>query len=352
MLIKRERFGTLEDGTAVPITTLVNDQGMTARITAYGGIVVSLTAPDRGGAFGDVVLGFDTLAEYVDHNPFFGALVGRYGNRIAKGRFELNGETVVLALNDGDNHLHGGVVGFDKVMWDAVAMETVEGPALTLMYVAADGEEGYPGALEVTVVYTLTDDNALRIDYSATTDKTTVVNLTNHSYFNISAGASPTVLDQVLMLAADAFTPVDATLIPTGEIRPVAGTPMDFRTATAIGARIDDEDEQLGYGGGYDHNWVINGQAGELRLAARVSDPVTGRVMEVLTTEPGVQVYTANMMPGTLPGKAGASYGARGAICLETQHYPDSPNKPEFPSTVLQPDERYETTTVYRFGVV
>ncbi|MCJ7551074.1 MAG: galactose mutarotase, partial [Anaerolineae bacterium] len=227
MLIMRECAGTLEDGTAVPIYTLVNANGMKAEILAYGGIVVSLTAPDRDGTFGDVVLGFDTLAEYVDHNPFFGALVGRYGNRIAKGRFELSGETVVLAQNNGENHLHGGVVGFDKVVWDSVAMETVEGPALTLMYEAADGEEGYPGRLEVTVVYTLTDDNALRIDYSATTDRTTVVNLTNHSYFNISAGASPTVLDQVLMLAADAFTPVDATLIPTGEIRPVAGTPMD-----------------------------------------------------------------------------------------------------------------------------
>ena len=351
MLIEKELFGILEDGTAVPIYTLLNASGMEARITAYGGIVVSLITPDRAGAFGDVVLGFDTLGEYVDHNPFFGALVGRYGNRIAKGRFELDGETVVLAQNDGENHLHGGVVGFDKVVWDAVTMETVEGPALALMYEAADGEEGYPGTLMVTVVYTLTEDNALRIDYSATADRTTVVNLTNHSYFNISAGASPTVLDQELMLNADAFTPVDATLIPTGEIRSVAGTPMDFRQATAIGCRIDDEDEQLGYGGGYDHNWVIDGQPGELRLAARVSDPVTGRVMEVLTTEPGVQVYTANQMADAMLGKASASYGARGAICLETQHYPDSPNKPGFPSTVLEAGERYEPMTVYRFDV-
>ena len=352
MRIEKELFGTLADGTAVPIYTMENDNGMTARITSYGGIVVSLTVPDRDGNFEDVVLGFDTLAEYVDHNPFFGALVGRYGNRIAGGTFELAGETVTLAKNNGPNALHGGLVGFDKVVWDSVAMETAEGPALTLMYQSADGEEGFPGALDVTVVYTLTEDNALRIDYSATTDKTTVVNLTNHSYFNISGSQSATVLHQELMLNADAFTPVDETLIPTGEIRSVAGTPLDFRDPTPIGARIEDEDEQLGYGGGYDHNWVINGEPGELRLAARISDPVTGRVMTVHTTEPGVQVYTANMMPDTVPGKRGTTYVPRGAICLETQHFPDSPNKPEFPSTVLVPGEVYETTTIYAFSTV
>jgi aldose 1-epimerase len=351
MRIEKARFGKLSNGTEVPIYTLVNDQGMCARITSYGGIVVSLTVPDREGQPGDVVLGFDTLDEYVDHNPFFGALVGRYGNRIAGGAFELDGETFVLCKNNGPNALHGGLMGFDKVVWDAVVMETVDGPALTLMYESVDGEEGFPGCLEVTVVYTLTQDNALRIDYTATTDKPTVVNLTNHSYFNLSAERSATVLHQELMLNADCFTPVDETLIPTGELRPVDGTPMDFRTPTPIGARIDDEDEQLGYGGGYDHNWVINGDPGVLRPAARVSDPLTGRVMTVKTTEPGVQVYTANMMPASVPGKRGASYVPRGAICLETQHFPDSPNKPGFPSTRLDPGETYETTTVYAFSI-
>lgn len=351
MRIEKERFGVLMDGTEVPIYTLVNNNGMAVRITAYGGILVSLTAPDRQGHYDDVVLGFDALEEYVDHNPFFGALVGRYGNRIAGGTFDLAGETVMLAKNNGPNALHGGLVGFDKVVWDTLAMETVDGPALTLGYVSADREEGFPGTLEVTVVYTLTNADELRIDYTATTDKTTVVNLTNHSYFNLSASKSATVLHQKLMLNADAFTPVDDTLIPTGELRPVADTPMDFREPTVIGDRIDDEDEQLGYGGGYDHNWVINGEPGVLRLAGRVSDPLTGRVMTVETTEPGVQVYTANMMPETVPGKRGATYVPRGAICLETQHFPDSPNKPQFPSTTLEPGDLYETTTIYGFSV-
>jgi len=351
MLIKKQPFGTLPGGVDVAIYTLTSDSGVSARITPYGGIVVSLEVPDRDGVFGDVVLGFDTLDEYVDHNPFFGALVGRYGNRIAGGRFELDDETVALAKNNGPNHLHGGLKGFDKVVWDAVAMETAEGPSLVLAYTAADGEEGYPGALEVTVVYTVTED-ALRIDYCATTDKATVVNLTNHSYFNVSAGASPTVLAQELMLAADAFAPTDATMIPTGEIRSVAGTPMDFRTPVAIGARIDVDDEQIQNGGGYDHNWVVNGAFGDLRLAGRVTDPVTGRVMDVLTTEPGVQVYTMNQVGRGVLGKRGALYPRRGAICLETQHFPDSPNKPAFPSTVLRPGEEYRSTTVYRFTAV
>lgn len=351
MKLEKRHFGTLNDGTEVPIYTLVNDAGMTARITPYGGIVVALTAPDRDGVMGDVVLGFDTLAEYVDHNPFFGCLVGRYGNRIAGGQFTLDGVTYNLAQNNGPNHLHGGIEGFDKKLWAARAIENDRGPALALHYTSPDGEEGYPGTLQVDVTYTLTHDGALVIDYTAVTDSPTIVNLTNHSYFNLSAGQAPTILDQTLMLNASAFTPVDATLIPTGEVRAVAGTPFDVREPARIGDRIDEEHEQLAYGGGYDHNWVLDGRpvTAEPRLAGQVHDPLTGRVMEVLTTEPGVQVYTANMLP-EMPGKGGQTYGPRAAICLETQHYPDSPNRPDFPSTTLRPGETYRTTTVYSFS--
>lgn len=350
MKIKKQSFGTLADGTEIALYTLVNAQGMQATITTYGGIVVSLTAPDRDGTFADVVLGFDTLAEYIAHSPYFGCLVGRFGNRIANGKFTLKGVEYGLAQNDGQNHLHGGIQGFDKRVWAPRALETAEGPALVLAYVSPDGEEGYPGTLSVTVTYTLTDDNALKIDYTAITDKTTVVNLTNHSYFNLSAGAAATILDHELFLNADIFTPVDGTLIPTGELRPVAGTPLDFRTPTPIGARINADDAQLKFGGGYDHNWVVNGEPGALRLAAQVYEPSSGRVMEVHTTEPAIQFYAGNMMPPTLPGKGGRVYVRRGGLCLETQHYPDSPNKPEFPSTTLQPGQTYQTTTVYKFS--
>lgn len=350
MKIAKDVFGTLDAGTEVTLYTLVNARGMTARITPYGGTIVSLTAPDRDGKMGDVVLGFDTLEAYLERSPFFGCLVGRYANRLAHAAFTLEGAKIQLEKNDGENALHGGREGFDKRVWNASARETSHGPALELSLVSPNGDQGYPGSLSVNVVYTLTDQGALRIDYTAWTDKTTVVNLTNHSYFNLSAGAAPTVLDHELMLNADAFTPVDGTLIPTGELRPVAGTPLDFREPTPIGARIDADDAQLAYGGGYDHNWVINGQPGTLRVAARVTEPLTGRVMEVLTTEPGVQVYTANMMP-PIEGKGGAVYQRRGAICLETQHFPDSPNKPEFPTTVLRPGETFRSTTVYRFAV-
>ena len=348
MKIEKVGYGTLAGGVEVPLYTLVNAQGMTARITPYGGTVVSLTAPDRDGEMGDVVLGFDTLEAYPERSPFFGCLVGRYANRLAHAAFTLEDAKIQLEKNDGENALHGGREGFDKRVWNAVARETTHGPALELSLVSPNGDQGYPGSLSVNVVYTLTDDGALRLDYTAWTDKTTVVNLTNHSYFNLSAGAAPTVLDHELMLNADAFTPVDETLIPTGEVRPVAGTPLDFSESTPIGARIDADDVQLAYGGGYDHNWVINGQPGTLRLAARVTEPLSGRVMEVLTTEPGVQVYTANMMP-PIEGKGGAVYQRRGAICLETQHFPDSPNKPEFPTTVLRPGETFRSTTIYRF---
>ncbi|HOU14468.1 MAG TPA: aldose epimerase family protein [Anaerolineae bacterium] len=350
MKIKKQLFGTLADGTKIALYTLVNAQGMTATITNYGGIVVSLTAPDRDGNFADVVLGFDTLQEYVEHSPFFGCLVGRFGNRIANGKFTLKGVEYVLAQNDGQNHLHGGLRGFDKKVWTAQALEMPDGPALKLTYTSPDGEEGYPGALSVTVVYALTNDNALAIDYTATTDKATVVNLTNHSYFNLSAGAAATILDHVMMINADTFTPVDGTLIPTGEIRLVAGTPLDFRTPTPIGARINADDAQLKFGGGYDHNWIVNGEPGELRLAARVYEPTSGRVMEVHTTEPAMQFYAGNFLPPSLKGKGGRVYVWRGGLCLETQHYPDSPNKPEFPSTTLEPGQVYETTTVYKFS--
>ena len=350
MKIKKRTFGTLADGSEVALYTLINDNSLKAAITNYGGIVVSLHTPDRDGNLGDVVLGFDTLDEYVTHNPFFGCLVGRFGNRIAGGRFTLQGVEYVLAQNDGQNHLHGGVKGFDKKLWAAKAIERPDGPALKLTYTSPDGEEGYPGTLSVVVVYTLTEDNALKIEYTATTDQTTVVNLTNHSYFNLSAGAADTILDHEMLLYADRCTPVDGTLIPTGELRPVAGTPLDFRTATRIGARIDEDDEQLKYGGGYDHNWIVNGPPGELRPAARVTEPTSGRVMEVLTTEPAIQFYAGNMMPPSMPGKGGRTYLRRGGLCLETQHYPDSPNKPDFPTTTLKPGETYQTTTVYKFS--
>ncbi len=350
MKIKKQNFGTLPDGAEIALYTLVNAQGMKATITNYGGIVVSLTALDRDGNFADVVLGFDTLEEYVDHSPFFGCLVGRFGNRIANGRFTLGGVAYVLAQNDGQNHLHGGLKGFDKKVWAAQALEMPDGPALKLTYTSPDGEEGYPGTLAVTVVYTLTNDNALKIDYTVTTDKATVVNLTNHSYFNLSAGATATILDHEMMINADTFTPVDGTLIPTGEIRSVAGTPLDFCTPTPIGARINADDAQIKFGGGYDHNWIVNGEPDELRLAARVYEPASGRVMEVHTTEPAIQFYAGNMIPPSMQGKGGRVYVRRGGLCLETQHYPDSPNKPEFPTTTLVPGQVYQTTTVYKFS--
>ena len=351
MDIKQEAFGSTADGTPVDLYTLTNDSGMVAKITNYGGIIVSLMAPDREGRFDDVVLGFDSLDEYLDHNPFFGCLVGRYGNRIANARFTLESVEYVLANNNGQNHLHGGRKGFDKVVWKATAIEEQEAVGLQLSYLSPDGEEGYPGNLSVTVLYTLTDQNELRIDYAATTDKTTVVNLTNHSYFNLSGAGSGDILDHELAIEADQFTPVDGTLIPTGEVRSVADTPLDFCQSTPIGARIEQDDEQMGFGGGYDHNWVIRGEAGSLRLAARAFAPDTGRVLEVHTTEPAMQFYAGNMMPEAIPGKGGKTYVRRGGLCLETQHYPASPNRPSFPSTVLRPGETYSTTTLFRFSV-
>ncbi len=324
---------------------------MEVAITNFGAIVVALKAPGRGGQFADVVLGFDSLDGYLKEHPYFGAIIGRYGNRIAKGRFKLNGVEYKLATNNGENHLHGGIKGFDKVVWAARDVSTPQAPALELRYTSKDGEEGYPGNLDVTVIYTLTEGNELRIDYSATTDKDTVVNLTNHSYFNLAGEGNGDILGHEMMINADAFTPVDAGLIPTGELKKVEGTPFDFRKPAAIGARINADDPQIRYGKGYDHNFVLNRKGGGLELAARVAEPKSGRVMEVLTTEPGIQFYSGNFLDGSVKGKGGKAYQHRYGFCLETQHFPDSPNKPNFPSTVLKPGGKYQTTTVYRFSV-
>jgi aldose 1-epimerase len=346
----RTHFGKTAAGVDVHLYTLKNVKGMTATITNYGGILVSLTAPDRKGAWGDVVLGYDSLSQYIADNPYFGALVGRYGNRIGKAKFTLNGATYTLAANNGENHLHGGLVGFDKVVWDVDAQESRPGKVLVLRYVSKDGEEGYPGTLTCRVAYALTDSNELRIDYSATTDKPTVVNLTHHSYFNLAGAGSGDILGHLLFIDADRFTPIDSGFIPTGELRNVAGTPMDFRAPTAIGARIGSPDEQIRNGLGYDHNWVLNRKSEGLQLAARVTEPTTGRRMEVLTTEPGLQFYSGNFLTGKNIGKGGKAYQFRNGFCLETQHFPDSPNKPQFPTTTLQPGQYYSTTTVYRFS--
>lgn len=346
--IQQQTFGKIKTGESVDLYTLRNPSGMEVNITNYGAIVVSIKVPDRSGRPGDVVLGFDTLDGYLARHPFFGAIVGRYGNRIAKGRFTLDGVEYKLATNNGENHLHGGVRGFDKMLWSA--RELAKGNSIELRYVSKDGEEGYPGTLTATVTYTLTDKNELRIDYLATTDKTTILNLTNHSYFNLAGQGEGDVLGHMVQLNADRFTPVDAGQIPTGELRAVAGTPFDFRKPHAIGERIEARDEQIGTRG-YDHNFVLNGKAGTLRPAVRVSEPKSGRVMEVLTTEPGVQFYTGNNLDGSIRGKGGKTYGKRYGFCLETQHYPDSPNKPNFPSVVLRPGKQYRSTTVYKFSV-
>jgi aldose 1-epimerase len=343
-------FGFLPDGGAVDLFLLTNGKGMRASITNYGGIVTSLTAPDRNGLLADVVLGFDNLEGYLAGHPYFGAIVGRYGNRIANGTFDLDGQAFDLARNNNGNHLHGGVTGFDKALWSGQPLTTTDGPQLRLTHVSADGDEGYPGRLDVTVDYTLTHDNALRVDYRATTDKPTHVNLTNHSYFNLAGSFGEDILKHEVLINADHFTPVSEGLIPMGEIRSVEDTPMDLRETVAIGKHIDDDNEQLHFGSGYDHNWVLNKDGSGLSLAARVFEPTTGRVLEVLTSEPGVQFYTANFLDGSLIGKGGTVYGRRCALCLETQHFPDSPNKPRFPTTVLRPDEVYESTTVYRFS--
>lgn len=346
--ISKQPFGATTEGTAVDIYTLRNRHGVEARICNYGGIVVSLKVPDRNGQMGDVVLGYDNLAGYLKSSPYFGCLVGRYGNRIAKGKFTLNGKEYTLATNNYPNALHGGIKGFDKVVWAAKILATSEGPGLELRYLSKDGEEGYPGNLSVIAVYILTDDNGLRLDYTATTDKETVVNLTQHSYFNLAQKGD--ILNHVVMIDSDKFTPVDSTLIPTGELRPVNGTPFDFRKPTPIGLRINENDEQLKFGNGYDHNWVINKPIGQLGLIAKVTEPTTGRVLEVLSSEPGLQFYTGNFLDGTITGKGNWTYQFRNGFCMEPQHYPDSPNRAEFPSVVLKPGQVYKNTIIYRFS--
>ena len=351
---RHEPWGATDRGEAVRLYTLKNANGMEVTATDYGGIIVSLKVPDRSGRFADVVLGYDSLAGYLRASPYFGAIVGRYGNRIAGGRFTLDGRTYTLATNNGPNHLHGGVRGFDKVVWDVEPFERPDAVGLVLRYTSAGGEEGYPGALRATVTYTLLKDrNELVFDYHATTDQATHVNLTQHSYFNLAGDGAGDILGHVVMLNADRFTPVDSTLIPTGELRSVAGTPFDFRTPTPIGARIAGDDAQLRYGRGYDHNFVLNGSGDrrEPTLAARVHEPSSGRVMEVYTTEPGLQFYSGNFLDGTLRGKNGTVYQHRYGFAMETQHFPDSPNKPAFPSTVLRPGEEYRSRTSYRFSV-
>jgi aldose 1-epimerase len=348
--IKKVPFGETADGQPVDLYTLTNPQGMEVSITDYGATVVSLLVPDRHGHLDDVVLGYDTLEEYIAASPYFGAVVGRYGNRIAKGRFTLDGHEYKLAQNNNENHLHGGIKGFDKAVWKARGLLGDQGPGLSLTYTSQDGEEGYPGNLSVKVLYVLADDNQLTIHYQATTDKPTPVNLTNHSYFNLAGQGTGDVLSHVLLLNADRFTPVDEGLIPTGELRPVAGTPMDFTQPTAIGARVEEDDRQLKFGLGYDHNWVLNGDPGSIRLAARVQEPASGRVMEVFTSEPGIQFYCGNFLDGSNVGKGGRVYKHRYGFCLETQHFPDSPNKPDFPSTILKPGQEYNTTTIFKFS--
>ncbi len=325
-----------------------NDKGVSAEIISYGAIVVSLTAPNRNGQMEDIILGFDDLASYEKDNTFQGAIVGRYGNRIAGGKFSLDGKVYQLNLNDGPNHLHGGPKGFFKVIWD---IEQLDSQSVRLSYVSPDGEEGYPGEVKISVVYTITDDDALRIDYYGTTDRPTILNPTSHCYFNLSGTPKNTILDHELMLNADFFTPIDEFSIPTGEIRPVAGTPLDFREPKPIGRDINADDEQIKFGKGYDHNWVINGKPGQVRLAATVYESQSGRLMECLTDQAGLQFYSGNFLDGSLIGKGGIRYNYRCALCLEAQAFPDSPNKPHFPSVVLRPGEEYRQTTIYRFSV-
>ncbi len=339
-------FGRNASGEEVMLYTLANARGSLVKITPFGGIITSIIVPDRKGRPGDVVLGFDEIAGYSDKVPYFGAIIGRYGNRIAAGRFSLDGKVYTLACNNGANHLHGGIRGFDKVLWQAENVQA-EVASLTLSFLSRDMEEGYPGNLAVKVIYTLTDDDRLVIDYSASTDKKSVINLTNHSYFNLAGEGE--ILDHELVIEADRYTPIDEGLIPTGELAPVANTPFDFRTPHTIGERIRAHDEQLIRAGGYDHNYVLNGRMGELRRAAAAFESRTGRLLEVWTTEPGMQLYTGNFLDGKLTGKGGRVYGYRTGFCLETQHFPDSPNHPAFPTTVINPGESWTSRTIFRF---
>jgi len=347
MTITKQPFGQA-DAKPVELYTLRNSKGAEARIMNYGGIVQYLSVPDRNGKFDDVVLGYDNVDGYIKVTPYFGALIGRYGNRIGGAKFTLEGKTYTLATNNGPNSLHGGLKGFDKVVWNVVK---ATGNTLELQYTSKDGEEGFPGNLNVTALYTLTEDNALRVDFKAATDKATVVNLTQHSYFNLAGQGKGDILGHEVYINSDKTTPVDKELITTGAYASVEGTPFHFRKPTAIGARIDDPDQQLQYGPGYDHNWVINKPAGQLGLQARVHDPKTGRFLEVWSDQPGLQFYAGNFLDGTITGKGGVVYQKRTGFCMEPQHYPDSPNKPNFPSVVLRPGQTYKNTIIYKFSV-
>jgi aldose 1-epimerase len=349
--VARASFGKAPDSTPVDVYTIANAHGIRARILTYGGIIQSLETPDRTGKLGDVVLGFDDMPGYVKSSPYFGAIVGRYGNRIARGKFTLDGKTYTLAINNGPNALHGGIKGFDKVVWAAQPFSNDSSVGLVLTHTSPDGDEGYPGTLKAKVTYTLTDHDELAIDYEATTDKATPVNLTNHTYWNLAGEGSGDILGHVLTLESSAIVPVDSTLIPTGKLMPVAGTPFDFRTPTAIGARIGTANEQLRFGKGYDHTWVLDGaRQNGLAHAAHLTEPTTGRSLDIHTTEPGVQFYSGNFLDGTAVGKHGHVYKFRNGLALETHHYPDSPNQPSFPSTILRPGQTYRSRTVYRFG--
>jgi aldose 1-epimerase len=348
-VMKKEAFGVTKDGTPIERYTLVNTHGMEVRAVTYGGIITNLRVPDNMGKFDDVVLGFDDFAGYLNNKPYFGAIIGRYANRIAKGKFTLDGKEYTLAINNGPNSLHGGLKGFDKRIWHAAPFNKSDSVGIVFTYLSKDGEEGYPGNLNTKVTYTLTDQNELIFDYEATTDKATPINLTQHTYFNLAGDGHGDILGHVLRLNASRFTPVDKDLIPTGELHTVHGSPLDFTKPIAIGEHINDKDEQLVFAGGYDHNYVIDRAEDGMTLTARVEEPTTGRVMEVYTTEPGVQFYTGNFLDGTITGKQGHVYNKRTGFTLETQHYPDSPNHPEFPSTILRPGQTFHSRTSYKF---
>jgi len=350
MDVKKQAWGKTADGKQIDLYVLTNDKGFEVKVTNFGAAVVSIMAPDRQGKMADVILGYDSAAGYQNDTAYLGTAIGRYGNRIGGAQFSLDDKVYKLAKNDGANSLHGGAKGFNKVLWTAEEVRDKDGVGVRLRYLSKDGEEGYPGNLSATITYTVTNANELKMHYQATTDKPTVANLTNHAYFNLLGDAAGDILGHELMINADKYLPVDKGLIPTGELRSVKGTPLDFTKPTAVGARINDKDEQMVLGGGYDHCWVLNKKGLEMSLAARMYEPKTGRVMEVTTTEPAIQFYTGNFLNGTIKGKKGTVYQKRMAFCLETEHYPDSPNKPSFPTTVVKPGETYSTTTVYKFS--
>lgn len=349
--IMKKAYGITPDSIAVDSYTLKNENGMELTVITYGGIITSLKVPNKNQVLEDVVLGYDSLVQYTRKNPYFGAIIGRYGNRIAKGKFSLDNTEYQLATNDGPNNLHGGVKGFDKVVWNATEIKGDSTAALVLTYLSKDMEEGFPGNLETKVIYTLTNNNELEVTYEAKTDKKTIVNLTQHSYFNLSGDFSKTILDHEITIDADTFIPVDKTLIPTGELKDVTNTPFDFRVAKTVGQDIEVKDDQLKKGLGYDHCWVLNKQNEGIRLVSTAYHKESGRLLEIFSNEPGIQLYTGNFLDGTLPSKQGGTYGYRTGFCLETQHYPDAPNQKDFPSVVLNPGEKYESKTSFKFSV-